>query len=175
MPSPIGHALGGAAAGLAVAGMPLDGLPRSLWRRVALFAALGMLPDVDLLAGVHRGPTHGLGAAFIAGLAALAITRNLRLSVAASAAYASHTLLDWLGSDSSAPIGLMALWPLSREHYASDLHVFYSVSRRYWMPGFVMHNVRALAWELLILVPALAVVIARSRRLPRPSEPVGRD
>jgi membrane-bound metal-dependent hydrolase YbcI (DUF457 family) len=167
MPSPIGHALGGAAAGLAIAGMPRDGFPRTLWRRLALFAVLGMLPDIDLLTAAHRGPTHGLGAVLVVGLAALAITRHLRPSAAAAAAYGSHILLDWLGSDSSPPIGVMALWPITREYYQSSLHLFYSVSRRYWMPGFVAHNVRALVWELLLLGPALALVIAATRTFER--------
>ncbi|MGH9310652.1 MAG: metal-dependent hydrolase [Vicinamibacterales bacterium] len=158
MPSPIGHALGGAAAGLAVASMP--GI---IWQRVAFFAVLGMLPDIDLLFGGHRGPTHSLGTSLIAGLTLLAFTRNPRLSLASAAAYGSHTLLDWLGSDSSPPIGVMALWPITREYYESSVHVFYAVSRRYWMPGFVAHNVRALAWELVVLVPALAVVLAGTR------------
>lgn len=163
MPSPIGHAIAGAAAGLALAGMPRDGFGRTLWRRLAIFGVLGMLPDIDLLIGAHRGPTHGLGTALIVGLAALAVTRNVRLSAAAAAAYGSHILLDWLGSDNSPPIGVMALWPLTREHYQSSLHFFYSVSRRYWMPGFVAHNVRALLWELLVLVPLLALALVARR------------
>ena len=160
MPSPIGHALGGAAAGLAVAGLRLDASHHAVWRRMAVFAALGMLPDLDLLIGAHRGPSHSVGASLIAFLAALAMTRSVRLSLAAAAAYGSHTVLDWLGADTSAPIGVMALWPFDREHYQSGIHLFRAVSRRYWVPGFVMQNVRAVAWEMMILLPALALVLA---------------
>ena len=37
------------------------------------------------------------------------------LVVAAALAYGSHLLLDWLGDDTTPPIGIMALWPFSRE------------------------------------------------------------
>jgi hypothetical protein len=67
-------------------------------------------------------------------------------------------LFDWLGSDTSLPIGIMALWPLSDAYFQSDLHVFDAISRRYWLPGFWAHNARAVARELAILVPLLPVV-----------------
>ena len=38
---------------------------------------------------------------------------NGRRALAITAAYATHTLLDWLGADSSAPFGIMALWPVT--------------------------------------------------------------
>ena len=106
---------------------PLDGSsPRRAtgrWlgtlRSGALFAALALVPDVDLLLNQHQGPTHSLGAAVIAGLAVGAITRQGRLGVAAACAYASHVFLDWLGADTAPPFGVMALWPVSREHYLS--------------------------------------------------------
>ncbi|MDP9322159.1 MAG: metal-dependent hydrolase, partial [Acidobacteriota bacterium] len=115
MPSPVGHALAGIAAGWLV------DRPGTLARTV-VFALAGTAADVDLLFGAHSGPTHGLGAAVIAGtLVAVvssvrpraAATRNakegaIRFGGAVMAAYASHTLLDWLGTDASPPIGIMA-------------------------------------------------------------------
>ena len=79
--------------------------------------------------------------------------------MAVGCAYASHTLLDWLGSDSSPPIGIMALWPFSRDHYESQLHVFMAISRRYWLPEFWIGNLVALARELAILLPIVTVVL----------------
>jgi hypothetical protein len=75
------------------------------------------------------------------------------------AAYATHTLLDWLGTDSSAPIGIMALWPVSRGYYESPFHVFMAISRRYWLPDFWMFNARAVARELALLGPVLGLVL----------------
>jgi hypothetical protein len=168
MPSPLGHALAGAAVGWIVAG-DTGGTRHRVrqppWRHGLFFAALAMVPDLDLIVGAHSGPTHSVGAAVLAGLAGLALTRHARLALAAAAAYASHPLLDWLGTDTSPPIGVMALWPFSHEHFASRAHFFYAVSRRYWTADFVAQSVRAVAWELLVLLPpsALALWIREKR------------
>ena len=75
MPTPLGHALGAAAAGWAVA-PPVSRLERAVILRQGIwFAILGMFPDLDLVWGLHRGPTHSVGAALIAGLAVAAGTR----------------------------------------------------------------------------------------------------
>jgi inner membrane protein len=137
-----------------------------------LYAAAGAAADVDLLVDAHSGPTHGLGAAIVAGAmvwAVLEITRGLkgsaaRAGAAVAGAYASHTLLDWLGSDTSAPIGIMALWPFSRDYYEARLHVFMAISRRYWLPEFWRGNLIALLRELAILLPGLAAVVLLRRR-----------
>jgi len=127
-------------------------------RDLAVFAAVAMLPDLDLLAGIHSGPTHGIGAALIVAGAALALGW-VRPSgaVALAAAYASHTLLDWLGNDTSPPIGIMALWPFSRQYFQSELRVFHAISRRYWLrEQFIWGNLRSLRRELLLLGPPAA-------------------
>lgn len=131
---------------------------------------MGMAADLDLLVGAHSGPTHGLGAAVIAGVATWVVLKwrgssaGVRTACAAAIAYASHTLLDWLGTDSSPPIGIMALWPFSHGFYESSWHVFMAISRRYWLPEFWTFNLAALARELVILVPIAGVVVALRRR-----------
>jgi membrane-bound metal-dependent hydrolase YbcI (DUF457 family) len=178
MPSPIGHALGGLAAGWFVEG--LSGVRRSpLTWTAGGFVLAGTLPDIDLLFGVHRGPTHSLGSALIVGLAAAAATRDLRFPLAVAAAYASHTLLDWVAQDTTPPIGVMALWPLTRQHYKSHGHVFDAISRRYWLPGFWSQNFAAVLRELAILAPLAALTgmwrwrrsIATRRQAARGSRP----
>ena len=154
MPTPLGHALGAAAAGWAVA-PPVSRLDRAvIFRQGIWFALLGMFPDLDLLWGLHRGPTHSVGAALIVGLAVAAATNNVRLGAASGCAYATHALLDWLGADSSLPVGIMALWPLTWEYYQASTPIFDSVWRRNETPDFWWHNIIALGKELLILVPA---------------------
>ena len=129
-----------------------------------------MAPDIDLLVGAHSGPTHGVGAALVVGALAWGVLRARgvqgggRNAIAIAAAYASHILLDWLGHDTSAPIGIMALWPLSRDYYESPAHVFMAISRRYWLPEFWTSNLLALARELIILVPIVGAVVWVSRR-----------
>ena len=154
MPSPIGHALGGMALGCLIA-------PR-LGRGAAVagltYAAIGVAPDLDLLVGSHSTYTHSLGAVGIVFLAAWAVSRRPRVAAAIAAAWASHLLLDWLGSDTSPPIGIMALWPFSREHYQSSFYVFDAISRRYWLPEqFVWSNVKAAMREVLILGPVAGI------------------
>jgi membrane-bound metal-dependent hydrolase YbcI (DUF457 family) len=170
MPSPIAHAIAGA-----VAGWVVDPALRVKSGRVALYAAMGMAADLDLLVGAHSGPTHGLGAAVIAGIGVW-ITGwgagwniSWREACASAIAYASHTLLDWLGTDSSPPIGIMAFWPFSSGYYESSWHLFQAISRRYWLPEFWTSNLAALGRELLILVPIAIVVFAVRRRSSTPS------
>jgi membrane-bound metal-dependent hydrolase YbcI (DUF457 family) len=160
MPSPVGHALAGLAAGWLVDGAPaLSGLrvkERAL--SVALgFAALGAAPDLDLLVGAHSRQTHSVGASLLVGLAVAVVWRRWRLGVATAAAWGSHVLLDWLGTDGTPPIGVMALWPWSNGFYESSAHLFLPIERRWWLAHFVSHNLRALIRELLILVPVVVV------------------
>ena len=143
--------MGGIAAGWIVA-PPREASKAGLVRSGALFAAIAMVPDIDLLFNWHQGPTHSLGAAVIAGVVVGAVTRRPRVGVAAACAYASHVLLDWLGADTMPPFGVMALWPLSHEHYLSRLDVFAGVLRMY-KPGFWAYNIKAVTRELLILIP----------------------
>jgi inner membrane protein len=186
MPSPLGHALGGLAVGWLVAGRrgtgPLIRHPRVAGRRWwqgrivrqgALFAALGMLADVDFLFGTHNTYTHSIGAALIVGLAAGVLASGRRLSggLTAGAAYGSHLLLDWLGDDRSPPIGIMALWPFSGDFYQSPVPIFMGISRRYWRDDFLTHNALAVVREIATLGPVLVLVWWTRLRRPSKSEP----
>jgi membrane-bound metal-dependent hydrolase YbcI (DUF457 family) len=185
MPSPLGHALAGVSAAWLVGGR----LPRSLHGtlflpftgrasppsvevsgraiEVALFAAVGVAPDLDLLIGAHSTYTHSIGAILVVSLLALARlgTRHWRIALAVGAAWASHVLLDWLGSDTSPPIGIMALWPFTSGYYQSSLNLFDAISRRYWLPDqFIIGNLRAALQELIILGPLAWAAYARRAR-----------
>jgi membrane-bound metal-dependent hydrolase YbcI (DUF457 family) len=170
MPSPVGHALAAVAVGCLVQRTMAGGVLRG--RELVLFGALGVAPDLDLLVGMHSGPTHGVGVAVLAASVAWlpldlvsTSSERRRLAVACALAYASHILLDWLGTDSSSPIGIMALWPFSQAYFESSLHVFPAVSRRISQPAlFWSQNLRALLWEVGVLVPIVAAVIVSRRR-----------
>jgi LexA-binding, inner membrane-associated putative hydrolase len=190
MPSPLGHALGGLAAGWLIAGRPTrrasssspgaspparlrDRVARvlrdpTLLQSVAWFGALGMLADLDFLIGRHSHHTHSVAAVALVGLAVLSLVgwRSWAVALAAAAAYSTHLLFDWMGHDTSPPIGILALWPVSDQFYQSSLHVFDAISRRYWLAGFWSHNLRAVAWELLVLVPVVALVARFRTRAP---------
>jgi membrane-bound metal-dependent hydrolase YbcI (DUF457 family) len=176
MPSPVGHALGGLIVGLATANRsdPLassasaglkTGRSYRLKNDLTMCAIAACLPDLDFLWGRHNMETHSVGFAVLIGVAMLAWSRSARLGVACALAVISHVLFDWLGSDDTPPLGVMALWPLSREFHFADAFVFEAISRRYWLPNFVPHNVLAVARELAILGPvAAALWWARGRR-----------
>lgn len=184
MPSPVGHAL----AGLIVGGVLRPARWRATNRETAgvslralgILALLGALPDIDFLVGRHSRESHSVGAVAVVGLVSWLLSwRAMRhpvlqagarpammWSLACALAYASHILLDWLGSDTSPPIGIQALWPFSHEFYQSGFHVFYAVDRRFWLPGFASNLVVMLAWELLVLAPLAAIACGLHRRRP---------
>jgi inner membrane protein len=188
MPTPIGHALGAFAAGWLVAGPPSRspdghaGLRATGWServrrfvgsatttRAAIIIALGVVADLDLLFGIHSGYTHSVGAAALAalGVAALVRTARLRMAWASAAAYLSHVALDIQTQDTSAPLGVMALWPFSTRYFYSGLDLFFAVDRRYWLPGFWVRDLKAVAWEVLLLAPLAWLAWRVRRRAPR--------
>jgi inner membrane protein len=159
VPSPVGHALGGLIVGEALA-------PSAL----LICAIAGVAPDLDFLWGRHNQETHSLFAAVLAGAVTFAWKREPRLAVAVTLAWVSHVLFDWLGSDTTPPLGVMALWPFSSEYYFSNAFFFEAISRRYWLDNFYTHNAWAVIRETLILGPPLALVMAarwRARRRSR--------
>jgi membrane-bound metal-dependent hydrolase YbcI (DUF457 family) len=161
MPSPIGHALAGAAIAW--------GLRYERW--LLLCAVAAITPDIDLLWGTHRTWTHSLGATIGVAAIAYVIARARRLPAAALAltiavAFGSHLFLDWLGRDSRPPRGVMLFWPLSTAYYVSGLDIFTEISRRYWLPEqFIVGNLKSIAREILILGP-VAFLAWRWRRGP---------
>jgi inner membrane protein len=88
---------------------------------------------------------------------------RLRFALAVGAAYATHTITDWLSADTTAPMGLMALWPLTDDYYVAPFQIFLAVSRRYWLAETWLLNLRAVIRELLILGPLLWIVVWVSR------------
>ncbi|MBE3132881.1 MAG: metal-dependent hydrolase [Acidobacteria bacterium] len=168
MPTPIGHALGAFAAGWGVAGQPpARGPHQRWWSRPALFVVIGVAADLDLAFGVHSAYTHSIGAATIVAALVAGVTRQQRglMGLAAAAAYLSHVALDLLSQDTSIPLGVMALWPFSTHYFYSGLDLFFATDRRYWLPGFWLRDLRAIAWEILLVAP-LAVFTLWIRRGP---------
>jgi hypothetical protein len=84
--------------------------------------------------------------------------------LAAAAAYGTHILLDWLGSDAVFPFGVMALWPVTTDFYLSDRRWFLSVCREYWLESCWWHNARATVWEMGLLGPLAMGAAIRLRR-----------
>ena len=166
MPSPVGHALGGIVAGWSAA-------PRHNVRTAILLAAAAVAPDLDLLIGNHRGISHSVGAAAVAGAVGWIVTKQRAFGFAVALAWWSHAFLDWLSNDTRPPLGVMALWPFTSEYYKSGVEIFPPVSRRYWEPRFWIYNLRALVFELIVLGPPalVCVIVNRYRNRARSSVP----
>jgi hypothetical protein len=174
MPSPVGHALGGAIVAALVApggpGGPASSrltLVRSWLGHplVRVGAVAGCLPDVDFLWGRHNMETHSVGAALLAAAVIGLALRSRAAALTTGLAWLTHVLFDWLGSDDTPPLGVMAFWPVDDRFVFAHAYVFEAISRRYWLPNFVAHNAWAMASEVLLLAPILAILlIARSRR-----------
>ena len=163
MPSPLGHALGGLIVGLLGAersSRPTTSLT-GLWSTpaVLLASAAAVAPDLDFLWGRHNMETHSFGAAALAAVAVLLWTRGrgARMAVIVGLAWSSHVLFDWLGSDTTPPLGVMALWPFSNAFYFADAFVFDAISRRTQLPNFWSHNLWAVVKEAALLAPVAAV------------------
>jgi membrane-bound metal-dependent hydrolase YbcI (DUF457 family) len=183
MPSPIGHALGGIAAAWAIDLIPGDRAWRTVpgtgtWYRRAgggltlACAGLGAAPDLDLAFVAHRTVTHSLGAVLFVGLFAGALAANARRPIArvalmCAAAYGTHLLFDWLGTDSYPPRGIQLMWPLNREWYISGIDVFRQTARlRIFTHGPMMTNIRAVLQEIAMLGPTVvALWLVREKAL----------
>jgi membrane-bound metal-dependent hydrolase YbcI (DUF457 family) len=163
MPSPIGHALAGAATAWAID-------PRAGRRLTLVAAGLAALPDVDLMLPVrHRTGTHSIGAVIAVTIIAAIVTgqvtrhRVWRTVCICGAAYATHLLLDWLAADLFFPYGLQVWWPFSDRFYISGWELFAQTERvRLFTAPVLKQNIQAIAQEIAILGPlVLAIWLVR--------------
>jgi membrane-bound metal-dependent hydrolase YbcI (DUF457 family) len=157
MPSPIGHALGGVA-------VAWWAVPRRNRTAAVVLAAAALAPDLDLLVGDHRGISHSIGAALLAGGVTWIVSRRASWGLAVALAWASHIALDWLSNDTRPPLGVMALWPITSDYYKASIEIFPPVSRRWRDTRFWMHNFWAAFVELALLVPVVWVMVRVFRR-----------
>jgi membrane-bound metal-dependent hydrolase YbcI (DUF457 family) len=172
MPSPVGHAIAGLIVHLATAREREERL--DLGRAIAAVAA-AVAPDLDLLLRLvdgrnhHQGATHSLLSAILAGVAVAAWrmagprTQPARWGTMIGLAWGSHLLLDYLGRDTSPPIGIPVLWPAAMRFHC-PWSLFLDVGRTLkWET--VLHNAAALGWEVVVLLPILGLTFGwRSRR-----------
>lgn len=175
MPSPIGHALAGIAVAWTADLVPGNRAwrtvpePASWYRRAGngltlACVGLAVVPDLDLAFVAHRTVTHSIGAVFFVGLFCGALAANARRPIArvalmCAAAYGSHLFLDWLGTDHYPPIGIQALWPLSRQWFISGIDVFRQTERHEaWTEASMLKNLRAIVQEIAILGPTVVAL-----------------
>lgn len=143
---------------------------------LALVIGLSLLPDVDSVLGLitgdfgryHNNLTHSLFLGlFIAGIIGViaAITRRYRFAdgfLLTLAGYSLHVVMDFFTYGR----GVMALWPLSSERFASPIPIFYGL---HWSQGVVSpRHLVTVATEmvfvlLVILTPHAWAAVAGNR------------
>jgi inner membrane protein len=146
---------------------------------MATFTGLAMLPDADVIMvalgtsdrGVlgHRGASHSLPLALLLGLLVAYVMQRygwpvLRTAVMATAAVASHAVLDLLGEGGR---GLPVLWPFVEMRFQSPVRIFPDAPR--WPATLSGPGITNIAIEILVfspltvyaLWPRLATSVAR--------------
>jgi membrane-bound metal-dependent hydrolase YbcI (DUF457 family) len=143
-------------------------------------------PDLDFLPGLlvgrpvlyHQGESHSLLVALAVSLVvALVLVRDRRLLLRGwavfFAAYVSHLVLDYLGSDARPPIGIPLLWPASDATWVSPVAILpgihHSVSGTEgtgeWLAMvFSGSNVGRILAELAVVGPLLLFAGLKRRR-----------
>ena len=163
MPLPVAHGLIGASVVAAL-------LPSSrsrIAKPLLIGAFLGISPDFDYAlnwlrisgGGWHHGFTHSIPFALVLGLVMIVLSRDwkARSFIVFSSAYASHTLLDYLITESQ---GVALWWPFTDHRYKLRLPnpINYSLSdASLWET--TMDIIKLGLTELLIFCPVLLGVV----------------
>lgn len=167
MPLPMAHALVGASV---AAGLRPSSQARQ-WRPLLIGAFLGIFPDFDYFlnwmrisgGGWHHGFTHSIVFAFLLGLITVVITRSwkVRSFILFSAAAVSHTLLDFLITESR---GVALWWPFTDQRYKVRLPnpIDYTWSNESLLKaGFDVLKISLI--EVMIFAPIFLVVVSVRR------------
>jgi membrane-bound metal-dependent hydrolase YbcI (DUF457 family) len=162
MPLPIAHALVGATAVTALRTFS----PSAHWKPILIGAFLGICPDFDYAlnwfrisgGGWHHGFTHSIPFALLLGLIIAIVSRewSARSFVVFSAAAVSHTLLDFLITESH---GVALWWPFTDHRYKLRLPnpIEYNWSNSsMWQAGLDL--LRISLFELMIFAPVFLMV-----------------
>ena len=130
---------------------------------MATFAGLAMLPDADVVmvafgtsdGGVlgHRGASHSFPVALVIGLLIAYVMQRygwpvVRTMVMASAAVASHAVLDLLGEGGR---GLPVFWPFAEMRFQSPVRIFPDAPR--WPATLSGPGITNIAIEMLVFCP----------------------
>lgn len=183
MPTPIGHALGGA-----IVYSFSDADKKKKWLVALLVIFFAELPDIDFLFGFfvgnpnkyHHQFTHSFFFVILAGLIGAWLCRKTKLmqfrasAVLFIAAGFSHILLDFLAVDTSAPFGEPVFWPFWNKFFISPFQIFSDVHRAsdsglFFKSMLNLHNLKTIILEIGILTP-IAIIIELVKRSKKKTE-----
>lgn len=177
MASPVAHSLAGAIIFLATRRKDNGPHRELLW--IVLAANLA---DLDFIPGLligepsqfHRAFSHSIPAALLFAVFVYAVCwwgrhrQPVRMTILMFAAYASQLMLDWLSFDPGPVVGIPLLLPFSPEHFMADPTLFLNIERTGLLSGTViLHNIKALLLEMLILGPPAALLWLWQKRASR--------
>jgi membrane-bound metal-dependent hydrolase YbcI (DUF457 family) len=163
MPFPIAHGLIGAS----VAAALHQPSPLRRWKLLLIGALLGICPDFDYAlnwlrisgGGWHHGFTHSIVFALFLGLLTATVfgDRKVRSVILFSAATISHTLLDFMITESR---GVALWWPITDQRYTLRMPnpIDYTFSKASLWEAAV-DTLRISLAEILIFVPILLAVV----------------
>ena len=166
MPLPVGHTLIGVTVATALAGKS-----EVRWQLLSLSALLAVCPDFDYAlnwlrigrGGWHHGFTHSILFALVAGALAAFVYgwRNVRGFIVFSAATASHTLLDYVMTESR---GVALWWPFTDRRYkiGGTNPIDYTLSSASFLDAAI-DVLRISFLELIIFGPVLLLLILLRR------------
>lgn len=168
MASPVAHSLAGAIIHLS-SRRDGTGDHQGLWWLILA----ANLPDFDLIPSLlmgdhslfHRIFSHSIPAALLFALIVYAACwwrghqYPIRMTMLMFAAYVSQLLVDWLSFDPGPVAGIPLFFPFSQEHYMASPTLFLNIERNDLFSGAVIiHNIKAVMLELLILGPPAAAL-----------------
>ena len=176
MATPIGHYLVGLAITQGLAGSDRDR------KRGVVLAAVAVLPDIDIVAGLivgdvwafHRAASHSVAAASAFGLVTLSALalfkarRPVHTAAMLLLVYSSHMALDYLTQDSRRNGGVPLLWPWLESLFQAPLTLVPSGSYRFSKLISLSNAVVALREAATFLPLAALAVTLRSGNTPWP-------
>jgi membrane-bound metal-dependent hydrolase YbcI (DUF457 family) len=171
MPLPVAHGLFGAAI---VAVMRKNFSFRKDWLALSLGAALGIIPDFDLILSwilgysikTHGGFTHSIIFSIAAGFLACLLIRekNLRGFITFALATLSHGILDVLTRKEFG--GSALLWPFSSHKFRLgwfDYFEFYPNPATEPVIDILRNAMYVCRYEMMIFIPIFLIVVCFKR------------
>ena len=172
MDTPVAHCLVGLSIFCFVRRTPVINQPGGVRSLVIILLIAANLPDFDFLPGLlfgspekfHRQFSHSIAFCLMATAALLIYLKLARIqaSIFISAlwftAIFSHLAIDWISLDVAGLPGIELWWPVSEHRYIADPVLFLGARRNEIFSELTVgYNLFAITWELLILVPVLAL------------------
>lgn len=173
MPTPVAHTLAGTAVYLAASRKRPHREDRWLFATAIVAACFADLDfGLNFLTGenYHHYFTHSLVFSSLFALAAYFFSRlsqrpaPLRDAGILGAAYLTHLLLDVFSKDTAAPYGLELWWPFSDAFFIAPFTVFDDIWRGTLAKLLGLHNWLAVAREVAIVGPIVALLWWRRRQ-----------